>query len=117
MALIAFVGRLGKDPEYDHEKKSCKFTIAEDKRSEESAPNWWNCTVKGHNAEFCSQYLFKGRLVYIEGHVDQRVYSEKTYYNVWVDRVTPLDRPTPKKEAPATTDEYDPFADDGGSAA
>jgi single-stranded DNA-binding protein len=113
MALIVFHGRLTKDPEYDHDRQLCKFSVAENKRSEEAAPNYWDCSVKGQQAEFCSQYLFKGRLVKVEGHIDQRKYNDRTYFNVWVDRVDPLDRPREDKkhEAPAA-EEYDPFHDE-----
>jgi single-stranded DNA-binding protein len=113
MALIVFHGRLTRDPEYDHEKQRCKFSVAENKRSEEAAPNYWDCSVKGHQAEFCSQYLCKGRLVKIEGHIDQRKSGEKTYYNVHVDRVEPLDRPREDKkhEDSRASDEYNPFED------
>jgi len=111
MALIAFVGRLGADPEFNGEPGKdgkCKFTVAEDKKTEESDANWWSCTVWGKSAEFCAQYLHKGRLVYITGDLQQRKNGEKTYYNVKVHDVKPLDRPRDDKPAPPAA-EYDPF--------
>lgn len=116
MALFACVGRLGKDPEWNGEvgkEGRCKFTLAEDKKQEESTPNWWDCTVFGQQAEFCGQYLHKGRLVYITGTIEQRKSGEKTYHNVKVQEVKPLDRPRETThEAPKNDSAYDPFSDE-----
>lgn len=79
------LGRLGKDPELTHTnsgKTVCKFSLATSERwtdqqgQKQESTTWHNIVAWGKQAEVISQYLRKGREVYIEGRIDNRVYDK-----------------------------------------
>lgn len=79
------IGRLGKDPELTHvnDKALCKFPLATSERwadqggQKKESTTWHNIIAWGKPAEVMAQYLSKGREVYIEGRIDNRVYDKK----------------------------------------
>lgn len=91
---IVLVGRLTKDPEADFTKKGAsrtRFSIAVDKTFMEGA-NFFNVVAYGKTADFVNQYLSKGRLVLVEGEMDQSRYQtqqgeNKEYYSIQAGRV------------------------------
>jgi single-strand DNA-binding protein len=83
---VILVGHLGKDPEVSYTPSGqalAKFSIATNRRVKDKAGEWqdetdWhNIVAWGKTAEFCSQYVTKGRLVYIEGRIQNRTWEDK----------------------------------------
>jgi single-strand DNA-binding protein len=75
---IQLIGNLGKDPEVRSTptgKKVTTFSVAVSRRWKNSAgedkesTDWFNVEAWGRLGEICKQYLHKGRLVFLEGHL------------------------------------------------
>lgn len=75
---IIIVGNLGKDPELRYTQQGaavCNFSIASnEKRKDKSGQmqditTWFKVTAWGRQAENASQYLSKGKSVYVEGRL------------------------------------------------
>ncbi len=76
---IVIVGRLGKDPEMRYLPDGTAVTnmnVATDRRWTDKATGqpaqettWFRVSVWGRQAESANQYLSKGKLVLIEGHL------------------------------------------------
>lgn len=75
---IILVGNLGRDPELRYTPQGtpvCSFTLAtNEKRKDKSGEfqditTWFRITLWGRQAEAASQYLTKGRPIYIEGRL------------------------------------------------
>ncbi|MBI2816781.1 MAG: single-stranded DNA-binding protein [Acidobacteria bacterium] len=83
---VILVGHLGKDPEVSYTPSGqalAKFSLATNRRSKDKTGEWqdetdWhNIVAWGKTAEFCSQYITKGRLVYVEGRIQNRTWEDK----------------------------------------
>ena len=75
---IILIGNLGRDPELRYTPQGtpvCAFTMATNERRRDKAgeyqdsTTWFRVTLWGRQAETASQYLTKGRPVYIEGRL------------------------------------------------
>lgn len=75
---ITIVGHLGHDPELRTTKQGtpvCNFSMATTEKRKNAAgkpeehTTWFNVTVWGRQAELASEYLAKGRQVYVEGRL------------------------------------------------
>jgi single-strand DNA-binding protein len=75
---IILVGNLGRDPELKYTTQGtpvCNFTMATNEKRKDKAgemqdvTTWFRVTLWGRQAETASQYLTKGRPVYIEGRL------------------------------------------------
>jgi single-strand DNA-binding protein len=75
---VILVGNLGRDPELRYTPQGtpvCSFTMATNERRKDKAgesqdvTTWFKVTLWGRQAETASQYLAKGRPVYIEGRL------------------------------------------------
>jgi single-strand DNA-binding protein len=75
---ITLVGNLGRDPELRYTPQGtpvCSFTMATNERRKDKTgetqdqTTWFRVTLWGRQAETASQYLTKGRPVYIEGRL------------------------------------------------
>ncbi len=75
---IIIVGNLGRDPELRYTPQGtpvCNFTMATNERRKDRSgemqdqTTWFRITLWGRQAEMASQYLTKGRSVYIEGRL------------------------------------------------
>jgi len=75
---IILVGNLGRDPELRYTPQGtpvCNFTVAtNEKRKDRSGEmqdvtTWFRITLWGRQAETASQFLTKGRPVYVEGRL------------------------------------------------
>jgi single-strand DNA-binding protein len=74
---VILVGRLGKDPDIRYSANGvavAKFSLATDdyappgaEGNREVRTEWHRIVTFGKTAEFCGNYLSKGRLVYVEG--------------------------------------------------
>ncbi|MBF6568968.1 MAG: single-stranded DNA-binding protein [Candidatus Binataceae bacterium] len=80
------IGNLGRDPEVRYLPSGqtvASFSLAtSDSYSDRSGnrqerTDWHNIVVFGKQAELCSQYLKKGRQVYIEGRIQTSQYEAK----------------------------------------
>lgn len=80
------IGNLGRDPEIRYLPSGqpvASFSIATTENfndrsgARQERTEWHNIVVWGKQAELCSQYLKKGRQVYIEGRISNRQYEAK----------------------------------------
>lgn len=83
---ITIVGYLGRDPELRYTPQGtavCNFSVATTERRKDRSgefqdvTTWFNVSLWGTRAESSSQYLSKGKLVYIEGRLTQREYQDR----------------------------------------
>jgi single-strand DNA-binding protein len=84
---VILIGNLGDDPdsrETSNGTAFCKLRIATSRSYTKQGSNerveeteWHQVTVWGKTAEFCAQYLAKGRQVYVEGRLQTRSYEDK----------------------------------------
>jgi single-strand DNA-binding protein len=132
---ITLVGRLTKDPELkvtSTGKSVVEFSVAVNKRIKpQNGPDadFFRVKAWGQTAEYVSNYIQKGRLVGIDGRLEQRMYEDKSGNNreiieVVADNVHALDRPKENNRKanhdedvrePFTgrmDDEYDPWGDE-----
>ena len=83
---VILIGNLGRDPEMRYTPSGravARFPLAtgevwndaEGNRQERT--EWHNIVVWGKQAETCSQYLAKGRQVFIEGAIRSRAYDDR----------------------------------------
>ncbi|MCI5065594.1 single-stranded DNA-binding protein [bacterium] len=91
------VGRLGKDPEIRYTQSQTavtKFGLATgERRKDPQSGNWtehteWhNIVVFGKTAENCSNFLKKGREVYIEGRIQTQKWQDKEGRDRWTTEI------------------------------
>ena len=83
---IILVGNLGRDPELRYTPQGtpvCSFTMATNERRKDRAgetqdvTTWFKITLWGRQAETASQYLTKGRPVYIEGRLRVEEWTDR----------------------------------------
>lgn len=83
---IILVGNLGRDPELRYTPQGtpvCSFTVAtnekrKDKTGEtQDVTTWFRVTLWGRQAETASQYLTKGRPIYIEGRLRMEEWTDR----------------------------------------
>ena len=83
---IMIVGYLGRDPELRYTPQGtpvCDFSIATSERRKDKSGDlqevttWFRVSLFGRQAELASQYLTKGRQVYVEGQLSQREWTDK----------------------------------------
>src|SRR5215471_2586565 len=83
---VILLGNLGKDPELKYTPQGtavAKFSLATADRYKDKEGNWqdrteWhNITAWGRTAEIASEYLKKGRQVYIEGSLRTHSWDDK----------------------------------------
>ena len=84
---ITLVGNLGRDPELRYTPQGtpvCSFNLAtnERRRDKDSGENkdivtWFRVTLWGRQAEIASQYLTRGKPVYIEGRLHTEEYTDR----------------------------------------
>lgn len=102
---VLLIGRLGRDPEMRYTASGqpvANFSIATDETytgkdgQKVEKTEWHRIVVWGKQAEFCGNYLTKGRLVYIEGKLETRKWQDKDGQDKYTteikaDRVVGLD--------------------------
>lgn len=83
---VILVGRLGNDPEIRYTQQGVavtNFNIATSENwvdkggQKQERTEWHRIVVWGKIAEVCSQYLAKGRQVFIEGRLQTRQWEDK----------------------------------------
>ena len=81
MARVEVIGNLGRDGEVTYNDKGdprIVFTVAHSPRVQQGQPErtaWYRCTLFGKPAESLSQYLVKGKQVFVRGDLDVREYK------------------------------------------
>lgn len=135
---VVVTGRLVRDPELrttQTGKQVVAISIAVQKRIKPQDPNerdafFFRVTAWGQTAEFIANYASKGRMIGVDGRLEQRRYTgsdgiEREVYEIVADNVTLLDRPRDEGgmdtaavalpsepvEVPPTVD-YDPFEEE-----
>jgi single-strand DNA-binding protein len=105
---VILIGRLGRDPELSYTPNGqarAKFSIATDEgyRDKQTGQKverteWHNIVAWRQTAEFCGNYLGKGRLVLVEGKLqtrkwqDQNTGQDRYMTEIVADNVQGLDR-------------------------
>lgn len=83
---VILVGRLGNDPEIRYTQQGVAVTNFNMATSEnwmdksgqkQERTEWHRIVVWGKMAEICSQYLAKGRQVFVEGRLQTRQWDDK----------------------------------------
>lgn len=83
---IILIGNLGRDPELRYTPQGtpvCSFTVATNEKRKDRAgeaqdfTTWFRVTLWGRQAETASQYLTKGRPVYIEGRLRLEEWTDR----------------------------------------
>jgi single-strand DNA-binding protein len=99
------IGNLGKDPELRYTqsgKAVCSFSIAiTDKVNGEDRTEWVNIVAWQKLAEICSEYLEKGKKVYIQGRLQTRSYEDRDGNRRYITEVVAysMEMLSPKSEA------------------
>ena len=83
---ITLVGNLGRDPELRYTPQGtpvCSFSMATNERRKDKSgemqdqTTWFKVTLWGRQAETASQYLTKGKPVYIEGRLRVEEWTDR----------------------------------------
>ena len=94
---VILVGHLGSDPETRHTQGGTpvgNFRLATTERwvskggEKSERTEWHRIVVWGKLAEICSEYLGKGKQVYIEGRLQTRQWQDKDGNNRYTTEVT-----------------------------
>lgn len=110
---VLIIGRMGRDPETRYTQAGqtvASFSVATDESYKDKqgtkveAVEWHNVTAFGKTADFVSNYLSKGRLVYVEGKIKTEKYTdkqgvEKYATKILADRVQGLDKRSEGEQA------------------
>ena len=100
---VILLGNLGKDPDTrftSSGKAVTRFSLATSNTwigtngEKQQATEWHTVVVWGKQGEACSQYLEKGRQVYVEGELRHRSYDNKEGKEQRRDPVGPEQPPT-----------------------
>lgn len=120
---VILVGRLGNDPEIRYTQQGVavtNFNIATseswtDKNGQkQEKTEWHRIVVWGKIAELCSQYLQKGRQVFVEGRLQTRQWEDKEGSKRYTTEVVGstvqfLDRGTDRPSSSNTSSEESHF--------
>lgn len=90
MNKVVLVGRLTADPELRQTQSgiaSCRFTVAAnrqfaDKNTGERQADFIQCQAWRQTAEFVSRYFNKGKLICVEGALQNNNYQDKNYPDI-----------------------------------
>ena len=109
---VTLIGNLGKDPEIqtlEGEVKVAKFSLATSETYKDKAgqtqteTDWHNIVAWRGLADLAARYLCKGSMIYLEGKLKTRSYTDKDGDKRYVTEVIAesfimLDKPTDKAE-------------------
>lgn len=119
------LGNVGREPEIRYTQSGsavANFSVATGERRKvggewQDHAEWHNCTAWGKLAETCSNYLTKGKQVYIEGRIQTRKWDDKdgnTRYSTEIvaEKLVLLggkeDKPQSRQQGPQDQDFDDP---------
>ena len=103
---VIIIGHIGRDPEVKYTPSGqavANFSVATDESytgkdgQKVEKTEWHRIVAWGKTAEFCGNYLAKGRLVYVEGKIETRKWidkdgAEKYTTEIKADRVMGMDK-------------------------
>lgn len=143
MNVCVLIGRMVADPELKYTPSGvavCSFRIAVDRRfrseSGEKEADFLDIVAWRQSAEFAANYLTKGRMVAVEGRLQQRSWvqqdgQKRSKVEVVANSLQALDRPVrdadqggvpaamepeavaaPAEPSPESDMDYDPFAEE-----
>jgi single-strand DNA-binding protein len=93
---VILVGRLGRDPELRYTPKGqavANFTVATNEvwrnqdGERQERTEWHRIVVWGKTAEFCQNYVTKGRQIYIEGRLQTREWEDREGHKRWTTEI------------------------------
>jgi single-strand DNA-binding protein len=87
--VVTLVGRAGRDPDVKYFESGsvvCNLTLAVNRRSRDSEPDWFSLEIWGKTAEVAANYVRKGKLIGITGTLK---------FDHWTDRNTGAARSKP----------------------
>ncbi len=96
MNKVILIGRLGQDPKTANTQTGTiivNFSLATDESftgrdgNKVDKTEWHRVVAFGKQAEFCSNYLSKGRLVLIEGKIQTRKWQDQQGQDRWTTEV------------------------------
>jgi single-strand DNA-binding protein len=101
---VILIGRLGRDPEMKFTASGvpmARFSLATDESfkdrsgEQQKRTEWHNIVAWNKLAEICSQYLTKGKQIYIEGRISSRQWQDqsgnkRTTYEIIAQRMQML---------------------------
>lgn len=109
---VTLLGNVGREPEIRYTQSGnavANFSVATGERRKvggewQDHTEWHACTAWGKLAETCSNYLTKGKQVYIEGRLQTRKWDDKngsTHYSteIVVDQLVLLGGQSEKKQS------------------
>ncbi len=97
---VILVGNLGRDPEVRHTKTGtavANFTLATTRRwrdkdgQQQEQTEWHKIVAWDRLAEICTEYLSKGKQVYIEGRLQTRDWEDKEGNKRWTTEIVALE--------------------------
>jgi single-strand DNA-binding protein len=124
---VVLIGNLGRDCELRYTdggsavatfNVACTETWKDKTGQKQERTEWLRCVLWGKAAESVSEYLVKGKQVYVEGKLQTRKYEgrdgvEKTVVEIRVDRVQLLGGGGPRREDRPNREEADPDSASG----
>lgn len=124
---VMIIGNLGKDPESRSTSSGqavCNFSIATDESYKDksgakvSKTEWHNVTLWGKLAEIATQYLSKGKTIYIEGKLQTKKWQDKDgkdHYTTEIigDKIQMLGGKSDTPLGTTASDCPEPVVDDG----
>ena len=115
---VIAIGRVGKKPEVRFTgggQAVANFSIACNEKykgkdgSDKETTTWVRCSTWGKLAELCGQYLSPGKLVYVEGKMQNREYEKdgqkRTSTEIVAREVVFLSSPKDRPQASAAQDD------------
>lgn len=90
---VVLVGRLTKDPELKRTQSGtsvCSFTLAVNRKTQAQGQpdaDFIGCVAWNKTAEIMEQYLHRGSLIGVEGHIQTRNYENQQGQRVYITEV------------------------------
>lgn len=91
MKTLSIAGNIGKDAETrtSGDTTVTSWSVAvEERKGQEKATMWFDCSLWGQRGKSLEQYLTKGSKVSLSGDFGTREHNGKTYLTIRVDQVT-----------------------------
>ncbi len=97
---VILVGNLGRDPEMRHTQSGqavANFTLATNRRwrdkdgQQKEETEWHRIVAWGRLAEICTEYLTKGKQVYVEGRLQTRDWEDREGNKRYTTEIVALD--------------------------
>ena len=122
---VILVGNLGRDPETRYTQSGAavaNFTMATSERwtskdgEREERTEWHRIVAFGKLAEICSQYLTKGKQVYIEGKLQTRSWDDRDGNKRYTTEIVASNMVMLGRAGGGTSDSVAPPVDNGNYA-